>query len=205
MIKVISLDIGGTLLKGNYDKDHSIKELAKLVNKDLDLVRKSFKDVFQKQKGSLEELVNKFCANLNITSNNDIVEFIKNKYRDSKEKVSSHDIEVIKDFKKRGYKVILFSNTSNLQKTNIDCLKDVVDDIFYSYEMGYTKSDEESYRIIEKKLNCKSAEFIHIGDNLNSDYVKPRLYGWHSLLFTTKKEEDIETIEDLEEINKYLD
>ena len=45
MIKVISLDIGGTLLKGNYDKDHSIKELAKLVNKDLDLVRKSFKDV----------------------------------------------------------------------------------------------------------------------------------------------------------------
>lgn len=56
------------------------------------------------------------------------------------------------------------------------CIKDLfnlVDDVFYSYELGFTNEDKESYAFVLKKLNIKSEEILHIGNTLKSDYFKP--------------------------------
>ena len=46
------------------------------------------------------------------------------------------------------------------------CIKDLfnlVDDVFYSYELGFTKDDKESYAFVLEKLNVKSKEILQIG------------------------------------------
>ena len=53
MIKVVSFDIGGTLLKNEDNVSQSqygLKELTKLLNLPYEKVREAYKDVFQKKK-----------------------------------------------------------------------------------------------------------------------------------------------------------
>ena len=55
------------------------------------------------------------------------------------------------------------------------CIKDLfnlVDDVFYSYELGFTNEDKESYAFVLEKLNVKSEKILHIGNTLKSDYLK---------------------------------
>ena len=55
------------------------------------------------------------------------------------------------------------------------CIKDLfnlVDDVFYSYELGFIKDDKESYAFVLEKLNVKYEEILHIGNTLKSDYFK---------------------------------
>lgn len=61
------------------------------------------------------------------------------------------------------------------------CIKDLfnlVDDVFYSYELGFTKDDKESYAFVLEKLNVKLEEILHIGNTLKSDYFKPFENEW---------------------------
>ena len=52
MIKIISFDIGGTLLEDIEDnsKSYNLKELTKIVNMPYENVRDAYKNVFQNQK-----------------------------------------------------------------------------------------------------------------------------------------------------------
>ena len=207
MIKVVSFDIGGTLLRDNNEDaaTYSIKALTNLVDKDKDLVRDAYKDIFQKTKGTFEELVNAFCVYLNIKVTKELTEFFKHKFDVLDEQISVSDLELLKEIKDKGYKVILCSNNCCLVKSTLkDSVKDIVDGIYYSYDLGYTKSDKESYQYIEKELNCKPAEFLHIGDTLKSDYLKPISFGWNALFYGTSDDDTIKCIADLKDIFKYL-
>ena len=207
MIKVVSFDIGGTLLRENNDDaaNYSIKALTNLIGLDKDLVRDAYKDVFQKTKGSFDKLVNDFCKRLNIEVTKDITNFFHNKFSVPDEQINKEDLELLKTIKDKGYKVILFSNNCCLVKSTLaDSLKGVVDGIYYSYDLGYTKSDKESYQFIEKELACKPNEFLHIGDTLKSDYLKPISFGWNALFYGTSDDDTIKCITDLKDILKYL-
>ena len=76
MIKVISLDIGGTLIK--YD-DESLKynfnELALITNIEYKQVVNTYKNIFQKRIDSFDNLVIAFCNELKIKPNNKIIDF----------------------------------------------------------------------------------------------------------------------------------
>ena len=81
MIKVVSFDIGGTLLKNEDNVSQSqygLKELTKLLNLPYEKVREAYKDVFQKKKGNFNELINNFCNKLEIKSNKTIIDFFYN-------------------------------------------------------------------------------------------------------------------------------
>ena len=70
MIKVISFDIGGTLIENNESfnemQKYNLKNLTKLVNQPYEKVRETYKLVFQKSKGTFNSLVKKFCDELNV-------------------------------------------------------------------------------------------------------------------------------------------
>ena len=109
MIKVVSFDIGGTLLKDVKDNNYSIKDLASLINKPYEEVKIVYKDVFQKSMGTLEELVNNFCLKLNIEVTKEIKDFIQNKYQDSNDiKMNNKDIELMQYLKEHNYKLFYF-------------------------------------------------------------------------------------------------
>ena len=205
MIKVISFDIGGTLAKQEKD-NYSLKALAILLNKDYDVVRNAYKNVFQKSNGSFNELLDKFTKILNIDKSKELIDFLNNKFSIKQEEITKDKIELITKLKEMNYKIILFSNTSNLYNNKLpeDLLK-IVDDIFYSYEIGYTKNENESYKIVEKKLNNKSNEFLHIGDTLKSDYYAPINNGWNALYYGYSEDENINAIHSLDEIFNYLE
>ena len=207
MIKVVSFDIGGTLLRENNDvSKYNLNALSNLIGLPKDVVKNAYKDVFQKTKGSFKKLVKDFCNKLNIKETQELIDFFKQKFNNTFEQLDSEDIELLKTIKNKGYKVILFSNNCCLVKSTLkNSLKDIVDNIFYSYDLGYTKSDEESFRFIEKKLHCQASEFLHIGDTLKSDYLKPISYGWNALFYGISDEENIKCISNLSDVLKYLD
>ena len=205
MIKVVSFDIGGTLLKGSNNNKYSHKELAALVNKDYHLVKENYKNIFQKKKASFDELVNEFCKTIDYQRNKKIDEFFHHKFDSNEGGISREDIEVIKKLKAMNYKIILLSNSCYLFKDALNSeLLSLVDYVFYSYNLGYTKEDNEIYRIIEEKVGNLPFEFLHIGDTILSDYLKPRENGWHALYYGTTNDSSINSISNLKEIFKYL-
>lgn len=207
MIKVVSFDIGGTLLENSHDNTYSLKSLAELVSKPYESVRDVYKKVFQKRKGTLEELIEMFCNELEISNSNELKKFFIDKFSNKGcNHISNDKVTLIKEIKRNGYKVILFSNSCSL--INNDAIKDIydlVDGVFYSFDMGYTKDDKESYRYIEEKLDVKSSEILHVGDTLNSDYLKPRENGWDALFYGKTEVENIKCISSLIELYDILD
>ena len=51
MIKVISFDIGGTLIQNESDDKYNLKSLSEMIKLPYDIVRDSYKSIFQKKKG----------------------------------------------------------------------------------------------------------------------------------------------------------
>ena len=66
MIKVISFDIGGTILINTGKDNYDLHSLANAVNLHYNLVRDAYKKIFQKNKGTIDELVENFCNILQI-------------------------------------------------------------------------------------------------------------------------------------------
>lgn len=209
MIKVVSFDIGGTLLEASNENsnNYSLKELTRLVNMPYENVRNVYKNVFQKSNGTLVELIEKFCNNLGISNTENLNNFFAGKFSNNNvnNEISNDKITLINDLKEKGYKVILFSNSCCL--LNNDAIKkiyDLVDGVFYSFDIGYTKDDKESYRYIEKVLNVKPNEIIHIGDTLKSDYIKPMENGWDALFYGNTDDESINYISSLMELYDFF-
>lgn len=205
MIKIISFDIGGTLLiNDNNDKNNNygLKELTDLLNLPYENVRNSYKKIFQTKKGSLNELIDIFCKELGIKHNQKLNEFFYNKFNQSQRgTISSENILLINTLKNEGYKIILFSNSCCLLNNDaINDIVDCIDDIFYSYDIGYTKDDEESYKYIEEKLNVKPSEILHIGDTLKSDYYMPKRNGWNALYYGKVDDTNINSISSLTDL-----
>lgn len=203
MYKVISFDIGGTLIETESNNNYNLDALSKLIGLPKDKVRYIYKKVFQEKKGTLLELVSLFCNLLNVELNEEIINFFKEKYssENNKAKVNQEASKVLQDIKSMGYKIILLSNSCCLIETKLDdSLMKNIDRIFYSYDLGYTKSNSEMYRIVEEELGCGPEEILHIGDTLNSDYIKPRDNGWTSIYYGQVEDPSILTISSLEEI-----
>ena len=210
MIKVVSFDIGGTLFEDSHDNpnNYNLKELAKIVNMPYENVRDVYKNVFQKSNGTLNELVGKFCNDLGISNTENLHNFFIGKFSDNNinNTISNDKITLIRDLKEKGYKVILFSNSCCL--LNNDAIKeiyDLVDGVFYSYDIGYTKDDKESYQYVEKTLNVKPTEILHIGDTLKSDYLKPVENGWNALFYGASDDESVNCISSLMELYDFFD
>ena len=78
MIKVISFDIGGTVILNEESSQYNLKSLAEITKLDYNKVRTAYKDIFQKKKGTIDELQVSFCKKLGIELNYEISTFFHN-------------------------------------------------------------------------------------------------------------------------------
>lgn len=207
MIKIISFDIGGTLLfnESSTDKDYNLSSLASLVGLPYEETRDAYKKVYQKTNGTFEFLLNLFCQELNISATDELKDFFHHKFNSETSKISEENLNLLRELKSAGYKIIFFSNSCSLIENDFsEEVLSLVDKIYYSYNLGYTKSDSEAYRIIEKEMASLPDEFLHIGDTLKSDYYKPIANGWHAIYFGTAPNDDVVSIDKLTDIESKL-
>ena len=54
--------------------------------------------------------------------------------------------------------------------------------VFVSSEYNATKSDGTLFEIALEEIGCKANYVLHIGDNLISDFIRPKLMGMHSFI-----------------------
>jgi len=205
MYKVISFDIGGTLILNNSSDKYNLFNLAELLEISYNEVRIAYKDIFQKKSGSLDELNEQFSKKLNLVNKEISLNFFRSKFSCNDIKYNKDIVNMINKLSAVGYKVILFSNSCCLLDNKLDDkLKEKIYKIFYSFDIGYTKSDEESYRIIEKELGCLPNEILHIGDTLKSDYYEPIKNGWDALYFGETSDTNVKSIKDINDLFNYL-
>ena len=207
MYKIISFDIGGTLIDTESNNNYNMNKIIDLVSLPRDKVRYAYKNVFQKKRGSLLELVSLFCNMLEIEVSDEIINFFSEKFSAENNKVTLKpgSLEIIQKLKYMGYSIILLSNSCCLFDSNLsEEILSNVDRVFYSYDLGYTKDDDEIYKIVEKEMNCKSNEILHIGDTLKSDYRRPIKNGWDAIYYGEILEDDVVSISSLDKILEIL-
>ena len=185
MIKAVSFDIGNTIYLASQNQT-VLNELSQILNLPLEQVRKTFRQIFNKNNGDLRELTEKFCKELKSNKFNEILFFFENlsKKSEKNQYVDKNIIKLIKKLKKLGIKVVLSSSSNILKNYQLDeeLLKHV-DHVFRTYEVGYLKDEENYYRFIEKKLNFKPEEILNVGNSLKYDYEMPKKFGWNAILF----------------------
>lgn len=122
--------------------------------------------------------------------------FDKDEWSDLKEKLKielSHIVEInnsktiMKALKEKGMIIVIGSNLApEYGPTVKEIFADLVDDYYFSYEMGLTKPSTNFYdkidREIRKKYDLNTQDvFIMVGDSLINDCQGPNEYGWKGL------------------------
>lgn len=78
-----------------------------------------------------------------------------------------------------------------------------IEHVYYSYDMGYTKSDKEAYQIIINDLKVMPNEILHIGDSYLNDYLIPRENGFKVLFYDNNKNV-VNKVDNLSDIYDFL-
>lgn len=112
--------------------------------------------------------------------------------------------EVIINLYNMGYRIILFSNNCCFVDSCVDEeINKYIEHIYYSYDMGYTKSDKEAYQIIINDLKVMPNEILHIGDSYMNDYLILRENGFEVLFYGNNKNV-VNKIDNLSDIYDFL-
>lgn len=184
MVKVISFDVGGTLIdteKGlmqNLLKDNPFKEEIKSIiytTKDY-----SFKK---------EQLLLKYLTEYQIQN-------IKNFYAHKK-------ITPLRPFvgslfallRNNRYQIIIASNRHCFSKNTVSFINvlSFISAFFYSNEIGVVKPNPLFFKYCAEKMSINCGDILHIGDSIKSDFFCASQAGCKSLLWDNDKG-DIENI-----------
>ncbi|VVB75790.1 Enolase-phosphatase E1 [uncultured archaeon] len=174
MIKAVLWDIGGVLLA-----DPKIGEFWEDATGSKELRHK-----FGSGKISKEDFTEKASAMLNIKKNEFLDKYAKAYYPITKIN------PVVELYNKTKCKRYLFSDTNplhlNFIKTKYPEIFENANGLFLSSEIGSRKQDEETYRLIIKKLNVKPNEILFIDDKQSVLDIAAK-YGIKGMLFTEPK------------------
>ncbi len=114
--------------------------------------------------------------------------------------------EVLKKLREN-HKLILVCNADNFSVNQVldkFGLRELFDNIFFSYELGLIKTNKLFFQTILKQLNLTPEECILVGDSIQSDIIPGRRADLEVVLVDRKNHRDfhpkIKSLEDLEKI-----
>ena len=87
------------------------------------------------------------------------------------------------------YKIVVASNFDARLQTALMCdpvLSEVISDVFISAKLGHRKPSLTFFSLMQEKLQCKAAEIMMIGDDLNNDFRAASAAGMVSVLYDPK-------------------
>lgn len=170
MIKAIVFDYGGVIEKEDGDLIQKIADYLKITKEAWHKVYFSFNHLANTGKKSWQEVLAIVCREFGASDIqiSDIHKIIKENKKTKK--INWELIEVIKDLKKKNYKIGLLSNNSTglKQKLVDQNIVDFFDEIIISMEFGYQKPQPEIFEILFNKLGVKNNEMIFVDDTERS-------------------------------------
>ena len=192
MIKVISFDLDGTLMKGTYADLVWLEGLPKVYAKEKNIE-------FEKAKRYLQQMYDEVGDNK--------VEWYDLEYWFNRFNLGSHWKDLLEQYKyaielyseaptvlkrlKEKYDLIITSNAKRefieieLEETN---LRTFFTAVFSSTsDFHKVKKVADFYTMVCQNLNIHTTEMIHIGDHKEFDYIIPKNIGIHSFYLNRKK------------------
>ncbi len=117
--------------------------------------------------------------------------------------------KLLEDIKRMGYTVILSTDTGSheialgvLEKTRTI---DYFDYVISSQLVGYTKRSQYFYERLLEITGLKPYEVVHVGDNLERDYVTPSSIGIKAVLYNPSNSSVRDNILSISRLDKILD
>lgn len=117
------------------------------------------------------------CLNLNLVVNDEVIRFLNEKRvvakRSPYQRIEESVLDVLKGLKKKDFKIGLISNCSAGEIDGLfSCsLRDFIDEIVLSFQVGMSKPDKEIYALACERLEVKPKECIFVGDGGASELV----------------------------------
>jgi putative hydrolase of the HAD superfamily len=211
MLKIISFDLDGTLVKSNYANKVWLEGLPELYSQEKNIPLKKAKtyifNLYEKVGETKKEWYDiswwfqKFKMN---SSWQDLLY----KYTDEI-KLFPETIKTL-DLLKEKFKLIIISNAKKefidiqLKQTKI---KPYFKHVFSSLsDFDLVKKTPDVYKQVLEILKVHSDEIIHLGDNYEFDYISPKKIGISSIYIDRKKKDNGDnSIYSLSELIKILD
>ena len=101
-------------------------------------------------------------------------------------RLAEYSMETCLQLKNKGYRLAILSNNDSRLRNVLQDLGviDLFEEIFISYELGFEKPSSEIFRHVEKTMNTKPSDMLHVGDSLSRDVEGALSAGWSSVLFS---------------------
>ncbi|UCF49588.1 MAG: HAD family hydrolase [Thermoplasmatales archaeon] len=199
MIKVVSFDLDGTLVKSTFADKVWLEGLPKLYSKEKNISIKQAKQYIYKLYEKVGESRKEWYDIDWWFKRFDLKQSWKNLLDNYKHyiKLYNDTIETLDKLTKK-FKLIIISNAKKefieiqLGETNI---KPYFDHVFSSLsDFNLVKKTPEVYIKVLNFLKLKSNEIIHIGDNLEFDYKCPQRIGIKSIYLDRNKTKKADNI-----------
>jgi putative hydrolase of the HAD superfamily len=132
-----------------------------------------------------------------------------------------HLDKVLKELKKRGYKLGVITNTVTSREVHVRMalrrisIEKYFDVIVTSVDVGFNKPDERIFLTAIKAVNVKPKDAVMVGNRISTDILGGNRIGMRTILFkwnkryldeiTCVEEQPTRTIKSLKELQKILD
>ena len=176
MVKVIIFDLWKTLAYKDLGNE-TVSTIKKrfCLKESHESLRKKFESALQTRKWKNKYSAYKFLAKkLGIKTTEENVNWlmINRDSRERKVRLYKYVIPLLRYLRKKGYKIVLLSNTScfsvDYVRENTDLLG-YVDSTMFSFEYGDVKPSLKGFRKILKRYRISAGEAVMIGDNPKDD------------------------------------
>lgn len=177
-IRVISFDIGNTLIDLE-DVPGFCTYFCQTTNRKVDDIRLLLNNYFLKRNADIDESVKEICSIIGIDKYSHII----HGYQKKTASLYPDVLPTLARLKNKGFMLIACSNCVKWDADDPDgVLHDSLDNIFYSYEIGYAKPELGFFKFVSNAINIEASRILHIGDSLRADYYAAREAGWNAML-----------------------
>lgn len=165
--KCYVFDMNGILKKTfDYDKFISLIESDTNINNFKQIYSKNLKAV-ETGKMNEDDFFNELIKDLNLKYNLDDFKIL---FKRCFNVTYDSTLEIIKALKEKGYKIYMFSS---LKPIDYECFKNIYDmslfdKLYLSYEVGYDKSDIDSFKFLINDLNTDPSNIYFFDDDINN-------------------------------------
>lgn len=193
----VSFDIFDTLIKRNVEKPEDVfmfveKKLLKYNICDFKKLRMEAQHEARMKSTSMEITLDEIYDNINLSENDRRI--AQRCEIDTEIEICQFNKRISKIYNEainKKKKIVIISDMyleEDIIIRILDKCKISYDYLFVSSKIKKTKSNGQIYKYVLNKLNIRSNQILHIGDNIKSDFINSRLNGIKSVLYQEKKD-----------------
>lgn len=187
MIKTIYFDFGGVISEDGNSWDSMYRRIKETTGLTTEELEKIFYTDWEEISVNKKSYITFFEAIVTASKNKLTVKELLEIY-DTDTILNLEIIDIIKNLKKKGYRVVLFSNDSKLgEKLRLKKAEKYVDKIYSSATLQLRKPDPKIFKFVLEAENISPNEALFIDDKLRNTVVAEKL-GIKSIVYKNPKQ-----------------